>query len=341
VGDLGLVSVADQFLFGYDDGYRLLTGSRELEPQTLVALLGATDTPVSDGAGPLLTALALPGSGEYAYCVTWSAPEAPRPGAVWAHALVVSASALRSERCVEALVGLPRRPADGAADVESYRAALQLEGEGGHADADRPAGYLGAGAPDAALLARLASAVYGGGEQIVAHGDTDAAARALVALWRAQWPALRAAFSFRVREVAREGASAFDLTVARRIRRRDGEAEAGRAGPGAEAGGPLPEWLRAVCEDAGAASATPLRDFLATFGPFEPSEPRRLSALARRWTAVAARDAHAAREALGRDWAGPEAGVMLKRTLFARENGGWWSGGVGSRATGGGARGAL
>jgi hypothetical protein len=340
VGDLGLVSVADQFLFGYDDGYRLLTGSRELEPQTLVTLLGATDAQISEGGGPLLTALALPG--EYAFCVTWSAPEAPRPGAVWAHALVVSAVALADERCVQALVGLPRRPAAGAGDFESYRAAVVLEaagatgdagGAGAGADPVLLGGPSSAGAPDAALLARLASAAYGSGERVVAHGDSAGAARALVALWRAQWPALRAAFSFRVREVAREGASAFDLTVARRIRGREGDASGADVAHGVA---PVPAWLRAVCEDAAAPAATPLRDFLGTFGPFEPSEPARLGALARLWTSVAARDAQAAREALARDWAAPGAGAMLKRTLFDAANDAWWSGGAGSGAAGGG-----
>ena len=156
----------------------------------------------------------------------------------------------------------------------------------------------------------------------MAHGDSAEAARALVALWRAQWPGLRAAFSFRVREVAREGASAFDLTVARRIRGRDGETDEEVA----SAEVPAPPWVLALCEDAGAAAATPLRDFLATFGPFEPSRPERLGALARLWTAVAARDAQAARDALGRDWPSPERGTMLKRALFHRDNAGWWSG---------------
>ncbi|MGD1051947.1 MAG: hypothetical protein ABR947_12845 [Solirubrobacteraceae bacterium] len=330
------MSVADQFLFGYDDGYRLLTGSRELDPQTLVTLLGATDAQISEGGGPLLTALALPGAQDYAFCVTWSAPEAPRPGAVWAHALVVSAAVLADERCVAALVGLPRRPAAGASDFESYRVAVELERAGVEDGAGGGAGWpgarLAAGAPDAALLARLASAAYDSDERLVAHGDTAGAARALVALWRAQWPALRAAFSFRVREVAREGASAFDLTVARRIRGREGDAAANDVADGS---GAAPAWLRAVCEDAGAAAATPLRDFLVTFGPFEPSEPGRLRALAKLWISVAARDAQGAREALARDWAAAGAGAMLKRTLFDRANDAWWSGGAGSRGAAG------
>ena len=153
---------------------------------------------------------------------------------------------------MEALVGLPRRPAAGAGDFESYRAAVVLEaagatgdagGAGAGADPVLLGGPSSAGAPDAALLARLASAAYGSGERVVAHGDSAGAARALVALWRAQWPALRAAFSFRVREVAREGASAFDLTVARRIRGREGDASGADVAHGVA---PVPAWLRAV-----------------------------------------------------------------------------------------------
>lgn len=315
MGDLGLVRVADQFLFGYDDGHRLLTGSRELPPATAVALLSATDAAMADGSAPLVTGLALAESSEYAFCVTWSATELPRPGAVWAHALVVGEAELAEAGTLEVLLGLPRRPSRGVAYLGSYRAPIAL-------DDGAPAvpNYLPAAPVDRELLERLALGAYvAGGERIVAHEDLGDAAKALLALWYAQWPALRAAFSFRTREIVRPGASDFDLTVARRLRGLGAEA--------APAAAPVaPRWLKQVVEDASGAAPTPLRDWLSAFGPLEPPEPRRLAALAKLWLLVVARDAEGARAQLEHAWPQPHAGAALKRVLFARENDDWWSG---------------
>ena len=62
LGNLRRVSVAHQLLFGYDDGHRLLAGSRELPAQTLLALLGASDAAMEAQSAPLLTGVALPDS---------------------------------------------------------------------------------------------------------------------------------------------------------------------------------------------------------------------------------------------------------------------------------------
>jgi len=43
------VRAAHQFLFGYDDGHRLLAGSRDLPHATAVALLSATDAAMANG----------------------------------------------------------------------------------------------------------------------------------------------------------------------------------------------------------------------------------------------------------------------------------------------------
>ena len=305
---------ADQFLFGYDDGHRLLSGSRDLPPATAVALLGATDAAMVDGSAPLVTGLALAEDAQYAFCVTWSADELPRPGAVWAHALVVGEAELSDPRALEVLIGLPRRPAPGAAYLGRYRAPVALDDL-----APRAPGYLPAEPLDRELLGRLAIAAYdAGSERTVAHDDLGDAAKALVALWRAQWPGLRAAFSFRTREVVRPGTQEFDLTVTRRIRGAGGERAAA-----ADAEAP---WLHGVVDDAAAASPTPLRDFLEAFGPLEPPQPERLAALARLWPAIVARDAGAARAALERDWPAPRSGAALKQVLFGGENDDWWAG---------------
>ena len=308
--------VADQFLFGYDDGHRLLTGSRELAPATAVSLLAATDAAMADGAAPLVTGLALAESSEYAFCVTWSATESPRPGAVWAHALIVAQADLDDPHALEVLIGLPRRPHTGGIYLGDYRAALPLDGV-------TPAAprYLPAGALDLELLERLALAAYDpGADTIVTHDEISDAAKALIALWRAQWPSLRTAFSFRTRHVVRQGAGGFDLTVTRKVR--------GQAADGAPAIAAAPRpWLAGVVEDAAAAGTqpTPLRDFLWTFGPLEPRDPRRVAALATLWRAIVARDAAGARAQLEREWPAPQSGAELKAVLFAPENDDWWA----------------
>ena len=306
---------AHQFLFGYDDGHRLLAGSRDLPHATAVALLSATDAAMANGTAPLVTGLALRESAEYAFCVTWSASELPRPGAVWAHALVVGEAELAEPGTLDVLLGLPRRPSRDVAYLGSYRAPIALD-----ATAPRLPGYLPAGPIDREALTRLAFAAYDPhSEGTIAHEDLGGAAKALLALWRAQWPALRGAFSFRTRVVVRPGTRDYDLTVTRKIRGQGGErALSGPAGAQA--------WLSGIVEDAAAGAPTPLRDWLAAFGPLEAPEPRRLAALAKLWPLVVARDAEATRAQLAEDWPQPQDGAALKSVLFARENADWWSG---------------
>ena len=127
-----------------------------------------------------------------------------------------------------------------------------------------------------------------------------------------------ARFSFRSRDVVRPGASEFDLTVARKLR-----TPAGEATPAPEL--PAQAWPHAVAADAASATPTPLREFLAVFGPLERHGPRRLGPLAALWLSVRAGDAEAARTALERDWPSRDRGAALKQALFARETDEWWS----------------
>ena len=79
------------------------------------------------GAAILVTAIALPGTEEYAFCVTWAAPEVPRAGAVWGHALIIKAAELRQADCYEALLMLPRRPSPHQPDFARYLTPLYLD----------------------------------------------------------------------------------------------------------------------------------------------------------------------------------------------------------------------
>jgi hypothetical protein len=306
------MSVAHQLLFGYDDGHRLLSGSRELRPDALARLLGATDAATNADSGPLVTGLAL-ADDEYALCVTWSAPEAPRPGAVWGHALIVETSAVRDTVACEALTHLPRRPSADVADLAQYATPLRLD----HAPPeDNPAQALEP--RDRELLERLVAAAYGPrSEGIVVHGDLGAAAMALLVLWRAQWPQLRERFSFRTRAVVRREPSDFNLTVAAKLRDLD---EDRLLSPSA----PAPAWVRALADDLLSDGQGPLREFLWTFGPAEPAEPRSVRRLTKLWLRVAAADVARARAQLERHWSRPRDGAALKHALFGSGDDRWW-----------------
>ncbi len=192
---------ADQFLFGYHDGHRLLCGSRALSSDTAVALLGATDPALGEDGAPLVTGLALTEAREFALCVSWSAPEIPRPGAVWAHALIVEEATLSAPHALDVLLGLPRRPAGDGRDLDSYRTPIALDGV-----APAAASYLPPQPVDRELVGRLVRAAYDPAvDRTVAEAELPAAATGLVALWRAQWPQMRARFSFRTRDSVREG----------------------------------------------------------------------------------------------------------------------------------------
>jgi hypothetical protein len=309
------VSIAHQLLFGYDDGQRLLAGSREFAPDTLLLLLGATDAALGAESAPLITGLALPASEEYAFCVTWPAPEVPRAGAVWGHALVVKAAALRQPDCYEALLTLPRRPSAYQPDFARYSSPLHLD-----APAVDVQARLGPRPGDRDLLERIVVATYGSADAaICAHDDLGAATRAVLAVWGGQWPALRALFSFRTRQIVRLEPSNFDLTVAAKFRGLDEDSlppVSGRA----------PRWAVAVVDDLLAPGGTLLRQFLWAFGPAGSLDQRlAVRRLAKLWVRVSSGDALLVRAYLERHWPRPRDGAELKYALFGNAQNRWWS----------------
>jgi hypothetical protein len=245
--------------------------------------------------------------------VTWGAPQALRPGAVWSHVLIVGGAEVGRRRALDALLALPRRP-EQAPDLDRYRAPLKL-GSGSL----RPPRELDPTPHDRPLLELLVAATYGPHEPaIVVHSDRVAAARAALALWRAQWPALRASFSFRTRQEVRTDSNGYDLTVTAKLRSHADHAAAEHQPP------PASRWVAALGEDLLTVAPTPLREFLWAFGPFEPCEPRSVKRLTQLWLQVDAGDAERARARLERNWPSPHAGARLKRALFGCGEEHWW-----------------
>jgi hypothetical protein len=308
------VNIAHQLLFGYDDGQRLLAGSCELPADTLLLLLGATDAAVSAESAPLITGIALPGSDEYAFCVTWPAPEVARAGAVWGHALIVKTAELHDPHRYEALLTLPRRPSGAQPDLAGYLTPLRLD-----APAVDVLARLAPRRHDRELLERIVMATYGSSEEaICANDDLVAATRAVLALWGGQSPALRAVFSLRTRQAMRREPSSFDLSVAAKVRGIDEDAL-----PPVSA--TAPDWVAALVDDLLAPAGTPLRQFLWAFGPAAtPDQLPAMRRLAKLWLRVGARDPVGVRSYLERHWPAPGDGAELKRALFGNAQNRWW-----------------
>ena len=114
----------DQLVFGYEEGHRLLGGSTEIPASALAILLGATDAPVESSRDRLVTGFPLDEIVRYALCFTWSAPESPRPGAVWSHVLLVNPQQFESPASIGLLRKLARRPEP--CGLEHYNTHLSL-----------------------------------------------------------------------------------------------------------------------------------------------------------------------------------------------------------------------
>lgn len=304
---MGAVVVAaqvGQLVFGYDDGHRLLAGSVSLPPPDVSLLLGATDAPPHSDNEGLLTGLRLPGLDAYALCVTWSAPEISRPGAVWSHVLVLEDGLLTSLEEPLALLSLAQRPTPER--LEKYAKPL-----------DVPNQLKSIDRPDRTLLARYVSAAYGGSERhVVIEQDLTAAVAAIGLIWRNQWPSLRSHFSFRTRDSVRGDSAQADLVVARRIR--------GTKRPLANQASQ--RWVFEVVTSILTPSATPLTAFIREFGPKDRPEPATYGSLARIYEMVSRGSTSSVRKTIEAHYPSPTSGTDLKRALFGHGEPRPWSG---------------
>lgn len=82
----------EQAIFGYKEGHNLISSSVPLTPRVRHFLAGVTDgsgPDVADGFEISFTGLPVPETNLYCVFCTWQAPEMPRPGCVWSHALFI------------------------------------------------------------------------------------------------------------------------------------------------------------------------------------------------------------------------------------------------------------
>jgi hypothetical protein len=183
------MDAVDQFLFGYRDGHQLIAASRALSPRQQRDVLPHLDASFDHADARQLVGIGVPSLDGYLLARLWPAPELPRPGAVWAHALLLSTDQLAHIR-LGGLLGLLRRPLND--QFEGYSTAVPLPD--------------GSEAPAPPLLTRALNwALQSAGENpvIVLWDSPDEAEAALVAMLDAAPAAARMALSFRTRERAR------------------------------------------------------------------------------------------------------------------------------------------
>jgi GTPase-associated protein 1, N-terminal domain type 1 len=187
-----VIETVDQLLFGYRDGHELIAGSCRLHPAHLRDVLAHVDAAVESDDERQLVGTWLESLEAYLLARIWAAPERPRPGAVWAHVVLISGAQLNQGRTTN-LVALLRRPAE--RDLGGYDERLAWP-------ADRRAETAPVPVPLAHALAAAAHAADGRPRIVLWPTPADAE-DALVALLDSMPPALRRGLSFRTRERAR------------------------------------------------------------------------------------------------------------------------------------------
>ena len=199
------MATVEQLLFGYRHGHELIAGSRELTAAQLREVMPHVDASLEGTEEHQLVGVWISSVERYLLARIWPAPEQSRPGAVWAHALLIDAEDLRA-RPLAALPTMLRRPDEAA-----------VNGYGEHL------GWPAHGEPlrvPPALGRALVNATLPGDDRprVVLWRAPQQAESALVALLDAMPSTRRPGLSFRTRERVRPGASAYRVQVAASLR---------------------------------------------------------------------------------------------------------------------------
>ena len=206
-----MASRVEQVVFGYRDGHELLASSIDIDPRVARELLPHLDGSFEDDTPHYLVGTSVPSMGRYLLARIWPAPEAPRPGAVWAHGLLFDTATLNTG--ISPWLARLRRPS-----FETLAAYEQPAGSSVREEATQLV-------PE--LLVGLTWAALGVPRQqpVVLWDPVQDAEPALLALLDALPAGVRPGLTFRTRARARLGASRYELQVARGILGRSGQAD--------------------------------------------------------------------------------------------------------------------
>lgn len=255
-----------QALFGYRDGHHLLSTSVGLNPRVRQFLANVTDSSGSEsprGFEAAFTGIPVPETKFYALFCTWPAPEMPRPGCVWSHALLLDFETLANIPDLSILRDLCRRPAN-PPDFSSYEGTL-LAQQGTNTGSVRSE-------VDKLRAELLVSAFYEHSESCIVILDDQSYPweEIVFALWSQNWPLLRQRFVFSTGSLGDRGAAgiAFDLQIAplssERLWKRSGSPRVLIEFPTRLQSKPW--WVRTILKDFEAGPTGPLRKFLFSYG---------------------------------------------------------------------------
>jgi len=265
-----------QALFGYDSGHHLLNSSVQLPPEARHLLAVSTDLSGSappQGFEAAYTGLPLEGTNYYVVFCTWLAPEIPRPGCVWSHALLVELADLAEIPDLGALRHFFRRPT--SKDAQDYQSPLTF----------RRKNFVTKDLSEEMKprARQTLTALYLSPDRsIVATAKNDRETEDLVfAIWSQQWPRLRRNFRFSTGSFADRGRGGppFDLQVTPTVNLRAwqrGSSHLVISKEGADdtqlTDGAQP-WIDTVLTDLFAPDDVGFRSFLRTYGP-DVDKPR-------------------------------------------------------------------
>lgn len=241
----------DQCLFGYDDGHRLLASSLSLGEETslLTELSDLAPGTVFGKSEGYWTGLPVASLGCYVLMRTWAAPEMPRPGCVWTHALLIKPTLLESLSDLSFLQSLVTKPKT-LFDWKTYREPLDVQ-----LPDDYPLGKV----VNDVIVRNLLLSLYETGNttvEIASPGELDIP---LFAVWSQQWPRLRRNFRFQTaasRSVRTNGSIRFDI-MALLAPSEDKLSNKAVADP---------HWLSSATHDIQEGNKSSLRSFLWSYG---------------------------------------------------------------------------
>ncbi len=200
----------DQCLFGYEDGHRLLSSSIPLgdETSTLTSLSDLAPGAVFGRSSGYWTGVPAPEIGRYALMRTWPAPEMPRPGCVWTHALLLSPDALENVEDLSMLRLLVVRPRN-SLERDAYRRPFIIDPNRHDTDVSRTT-Y------SSERVSSVLESLYNQADSAVHIAEPGEIDNAIFAVWSQQWPRLRRNIRFQtaaVRGSRPSSAPRFDVTA--------------------------------------------------------------------------------------------------------------------------------
>lgn len=287
----------DQLVFGYRDGHELLASSTEISPQLEARLLPHADARFEDDSVHYLVGVQIEAIERFFLARIWPAPELPRPGAVWTHALLIDAETLASADLL-ALAGQLRRPAEN--DLSSYRTPISVPKQA----------PVSVQAPKQLLNALSWRAFSEPREKAVLVWDDSAESEvSLLAVWRGLPGAARASFSFRTRGRARTGQSPYWLQVATAFAGRSESSEVQLVDP--RDSEEQPPWTRLLAE----AAQNPRAPLALALDRFAVNTHDSVT-LAELWPLVGRNDVDGVANLLAKLCPGPTLMSELKLSLF-------------------------